>query len=150
MIVRFLLTLWQLPQLIVGEAIYAWHKLFLRKRYIKNGFACCDSYKYTYSKIDMYSSKRSRIVKAFSLGRRIFLYYDKDYHDKAKLKMVINEVVRHEYGHSIQSARRGLFYLWFARNSLLVTGISSGLAEKIPFEKKANKLVENKNIKITY
>jgi hypothetical protein len=61
----------------------------------------------------------------------------------------IQKVIRHEYGHAMQSACLGWLYLpVIGLPSLLITGISSSLAEKCYFEKWADKLVSGVDLKI--
>lgn len=150
LIFRFLLIVWQLPQFVAGEAVYFWHRLFLRGRRLKGGWACCDDYGYARSEIAMYKSREQGVVKGFCLGRRVFVYCDSEYHDRARLESVVDGVVRHEYGHSVQSVWLGPFYLVFGLFSLLVTGVSPGLAGRMWFERGADGIVRGRSVGIGY
>ena len=76
------------------------------------------------------------------MGELIFLY--DGYSDEELRK----KDIKHEYGHSIQSVKLGWLYIMaIAIPSLLVTGIEPGIAKKCYFEKWANELVKNVELK---
>ena len=134
--------IWQLPQILIGEIVYLWHRLFMRGRTLRS--AKIGTANLSASAL-IYSTNKSGKFYAYSLGRRIFFYYDNKHSiSAAKLQAKINEVLKHEFGHSRQSAITGWFYLpIIAVNSLIITSVSVRMAEKSPVEKWANKLVTN-------
>jgi len=149
-IIRILLVFWQLPQIIIGEIIYAWHAVFLRKRFQSSTYILCDQYKYVNAYIAYYSLKKQGICafKGFSLGRRILIYYDNRYGKTDYLSNMIDKCKKHEYGHSVCSAYLGWLYIpLIAIPSLIITSISSNLAKKCYFEKWADNLMKNADIR---
>jgi hypothetical protein len=97
------------------------------------------------SRIYFIESPRKR---AFSMGELIFVY--NGYGEIREVNSKVQKVIRHEYGHAMQSVRLGWLYLpVIGLPSLLVTGISSSLAERCYFEKWADKLAAGVDLKIT-
>ena len=88
---NFLFYLWQLPQNILGLILTLFYKV---------------------DRIVEYKDKRIRVCKSFpggiSLGDYVFVYYEGD------------DIIKHEYGHTVQSKLLGPLYL-------LVIGIPSGI-----------------------
>ena len=84
----FLRLLWELPQTILGAALLGWYR-------IKAGRAL-EKIRLQESSIFLCRNMNGGV----SLGRFIFIY---TFHSSA--------LIRHEYGHSIQSKMLGPFYL---------------------------------------
>ncbi|MDR1116206.1 MAG: hypothetical protein LBL33_08710 [Tannerella sp.] len=129
--------LWQLPQYFVSLAVLTYFSLSKRvmKKHRVTGVTAKHSSVYYI---------RGRHKRAFSSGEIIFVYSGYQYGSER-----YREVVRHEYGHAMQSACLGWLYLpVIGLPSLLVTGISSSLAEKCYFEKWADELAAGVDLKI--
>lgn len=98
----FLNIIWQLPQFLTGELVYLCHKLFIRNQILRpgvirhnNSFA---------AKYLLCSTSEKNRIKGFSLGCRIFLYYDTNTAiTEDRLQEKIKESIKHEYGHTVQS-----------------------------------------------
>jgi len=147
-IVGFLLIVWQLPQTLLGFAVYCFCRAFMSKRVLREGVVQSTS---LYAFCLFLQSRRSARYSAFSLGIFIFVFYDSAYPDSQRMQSVVDEVVKHEFGHSVQSMWLGWLYLIIIGIvSLTITGISSRIAKRCYTEKWANSLVKDKNIKITY
>jgi hypothetical protein len=134
---KVLNIIWQLPQYLASLVILGYFKFSKRvtgKHRVTGGAA-------KYSSVYCVNACHK---SAFLLGEFIFVYSGylcgtDEY----------NEVVRHEYGHVMQSACLGWLYLpAIALPSLLITGISPSMAEKCYFERWANKLASGVNLKI--
>lgn len=139
MIKKVLNYFWQLPQYLISLIILGYFKVFgkiERKVCVTGGTA-------EHSCIYFLESKHR---KAFSMGEFIFLY--NGYSEQAFSQNRRKELIKHEYGHAIQSVRLGWLYLIvIGFPSLTITGISVKFAQKCYFEKWANKLVENVELK---
>lgn len=88
---KILLYIWQLPQNLLGLILIGFYKLI-------NGKEC---YKYTtYNNIDYYVAPA--MPSGISLGKYVIFHHEyKESSDSFK----------HEYGHTRQSKKYGLFYL---------------------------------------
>ena len=148
---EFLLYLWQLPQNIVALFILLWHKLFLSKRFLYSADYIIND-KQTNDVVYVYKTKNSSSkIKGFSLGNKVFIYYDENYKDQNKLMLKIVQTIKHEYKHCIQSKRLGWAYLIvIALFDLLFQGVSNNLSEKAWTETMFNKYWEKLNIKWDY
>jgi len=148
-IVRFFLIVWQLPQALLGYAVYWFCRVFLSERVLSEGVVLSDSFDYAYSYVLFIRSRYSGRYAAFSLGVFMFVFYDDTYPDKKLMQSVVNDVVKHEFGHSVQSVWLGWLYLIvIGIVSLAVTGVSSNMAKRLYTEKWANSIVKDKNIDI--
>ena len=84
---RFLLTVWQFPQILIGEIILLFCKKNVNTKIIYNG-------------IDYYFI--AGFPGGISLGNKVLL----------RTKYITDgNTIKHEYGHTIQSKRTGWFYL---------------------------------------
>ena len=145
---KLLLFVWQLPQFVLGDIVNLWHMAFLGKRLLGYRSVTCYDFKGVEAIVILYKSKKRNFYRAFSLGGHIFLYYDSSHYDTDRLLSVINNVLRHEYGHSVQSARLGWLYLVvIGFVSLVMTSI--GIPHKSYTEKWADKIVANHELKIS-
>ena len=145
---KLLLFIWQLPQFVLGDIVNLWHMAFLRKRLLGYRSVTCDDFKRVNSTVMLYKSKKRKHYRAFSLGGYVFLYYDSDYYDGHRLINVVNNVIKHEYGHSVQSLYLGWLYLVvIGFVSLVMTSI--GIPHKSYTEKWADKIVANHELKIS-
>ena len=144
--VRVAFFAWQLPQLLLGVLVLLWHKLFMRVRYLKAGRVSCGGSVAVFS---AYCSKKKNSISAFSLGRRIFIYYNDSYPDKKRIQEKFDETIRHEFGHTLQSRKLGWLYLVvIGLVSLIVTGLGGSWSDKCYTEKWANRLTENLYIEV--
>ena len=145
---KLLLIIWQLPQFLLGYIVFMWHKAFFKKRLLGYRRVTCSDFKHVNSTVMLCKSKKRKHYRAFSLGRYAFLYYDSDYYDGHRLINVVNNVIKHEYGHSVQSARLGWLYLIvIGIVSLVMTSL--GMSKKCYTEKWADKIVLGRELKIT-
>lgn len=106
----FMMNIWQLPQHIVG---------FIVKK-------ICKAIPYTtYKDANVYSWD---IDGGLSLGRYIFVPY---YNNIKPTTKRVQEYIKHEYGHTIQSKYLGWFYLLIiAIPSLIWAGCFEGYRQK--------------------
>jgi hypothetical protein len=141
---RLFLTVWQLPQFLAGEAVLLFHVLFGYKEISRHELGagnhpCVTSY------ARVFNIRETKVIRGFSLGRRVFLYYNREWFDErfGQNYSKRDEILCHEYGHCVQSFYLGWLYLIvIALPSLLVTGVSPGMAERFYFEKWADKIAE--------
>ena len=149
-IARFLLIVWQLPQALLGFAVYLFCKACLSERVLSEGIVLSDSYDYAFSYVLFLRSRRSARYSAFSLGVFMFVFYDSDYTPKDKMKAVVDKVVRHEFGHSVQSAWLGWVYLIvIGVVSALVSSVSASLARRCYTETWAEGISEGAVVQLT-
>ena len=142
---KTLLIIWQLPQYMLGLAIIAWHMIFLKRRFLSkriifHNFNLSINCKFPNTTAYLYKARKtgSRYY-AYSLGHHIFFYYDNDYSTTERWEAKINEILNHEYGHSIQSIILGPAYL-IVIGVVSIIATSLGLAEKSYTETWANYL----------
>lgn len=88
-ILKYLLKVWELPQNLLGAA--------LKKIYKAEHYA-------SYQDAEVYVWNNSG---GLSLGKYIFIPFEKD----TPLLYGVEQYIRHEYGHSVQSKILGWFYL---------------------------------------
>lgn len=133
------IILWQLPQYLLSLVIWGYYKAIGKieqKVCVTGGVA---------GRSCVYFLKSNRRM-AFSMGKIIFLY--NGFPETAQGRRT--EMIRHEYGHAIQSVYLGWLYLIvIGLPSLIITGISPALAEKCYFEKWANSLVKDRELTFT-
>ena len=141
---KLLLIIWQLPQFVLGYAVLLYH--FSRNVISYKRFSCED-FKGVDVTVISFCSRKKNFISGFSLGKYIFLYYDNTYEDKYVLNKKIDAAIKHEYGHSVQSAYLGWLYLVvIGIVSLVMTSI--GMSKKCYTEKWADKIVAGCKIKI--
>ena len=144
---KLLLIIWQLPQFIVEKIVFLWHKAFFKKRLLGCRRVTCSDFKHVNVTVILCKSKKRNFYRAFSLGKRVFLYYDSGYYDAERLIHVVDNVIKHEYGHSVQSAYLGWLYLVvIGFVSLVMTSLD--MSKKCYTEKWADKIVLGREIKI--
>jgi hypothetical protein len=146
---RFLLILWQLPQVFLGELIFLFQKLFAFSEISRHELSS-GNHTFLSSYATVYNIKQRNVIMGFSLGRRIFLYCNKDWFDGySRNTLKRDEILRHEFGHCVQSLYLGWLYLIvIAIPSLLVTGVSSNMAELLYTERWADKISKNDKVYI--
>lgn len=145
---KLLLIIWQLPQYLLGLLVLAWHKLFMRKRFLHMEilwFGKEIAYYHVYNRIK-YDGRYS----GFSLGLHIFFYYNRDYMNNLQVSKANEwiDIKRHvkyrEYAHSIQSLYLGWLYLpVIALPSMVMTSI--GMHDKCYTEKWAERIINQLN-----
>jgi hypothetical protein len=117
-------VVWQLPQCLLARVVWSFYKMrgtITDTICLTDGIIVC--------------IVRSGRPWGVSFGRLIFVSSRYSANDR------IGDVVRHEYGHSLQSRYLGWLYLIvIALPSLVVTGVSPAIAGRCYFEKWADKL----------
>jgi hypothetical protein len=127
-VLKIVFILWQLPQTVVAGFLAGF--CFVTGMVVKTG--CFIDSDVIYLRV----LQKGHIL-GFTLGRFIFVSAEKCHTgDEHTYK-----VLKHEYGHVLQSRYLGWFYLLvIALPSVIVTGISGRLAERMYMERWADKI----------
>ncbi len=140
---RFFLVLWQLPQVCVG-VILRFYYIYIKRSYVVGMRRCIKRLDVVH--VYHIDSKGSRRIKGLSLWPFIFIHVDIEEYKKTD---VLHETLFHELGHALQSKYLGWFYLLVVGlPSVIVTSVSPNIARKLWFEKWANRLGSQIEIKV--
>jgi hypothetical protein len=150
---RGLMYLWQLPQNLLGMFFLMIYSILGNKNFIDFDVwsVRVPGLNFTADGNFFVFNNNKKRLYGYSLGCYVFVSYDREYmefhYKEEEIDDKVNEVIVHETGHCIQSVFLGWLYLIvIALPSLIVTGISPGLAKRLYTETWAERLTTNKGL----